>query len=667
MIFDPAQEVYYKLTVPAWKILSRWSSDIPLDTFCRRLNRAGMEVEGSDILMLYQFLVQNNLLVPDSAAFAGKAAMLKAEKGKHLFLKAASAYLFFRLPPWHPQKFIDRIKPYISFIGNRSFVLTLTVIALLGYLLVLRDLSSVKNMFADSFSWAGLVKYFFAVVVLKIIHEAGHLAGNIHFNCRVRAVGVSVIFLYPRFFSDTTDSWRLPRKQRLLIDAGGLLSELICGGIAALLWCYLPPGTLKSTMFFIFAVSTISTIFVNGNPLIRFDGYYILCDILGEENLMQRSGDHLKQFFRHTVFNLGPRPEAERGVLLLVFGISAFIYRVLLYSSIIFIIYNTMIKALAIVLLIMEVIVIAVLPVYNEVKIVRAMSKRAGRKARWWFAGVVAAAVLFVLFFPLSWRSDMPGELRSGGEVNVPVLETGYLECGMPEQAVPVRQGDVILKLTSPRLEMAIERCKCVIRELEILLDQQRSSGKTMGDSLMTRRRLEGEQHILSELEKRKTLLTIRAGNDGMFVPAANRISSGAILPRGTNVGVINTPGNRIYAYADDKSISKLKPGLTAKVYFPDLKKSFSGTISRISPVPMMFERSALLKQFGGVIGAVRKRHPDGSVLYQPENTLYPVEIRCDDSTLPQSGRTLRVSVSRREMLFDQCLQYLLYLFRQEF
>jgi len=213
MIFDPASETYYKLSVDAWKILARWDKDRSVGGMSLRLRRAGIPAEPGEILALRQFLLQNNLLTPDPEKFPLQLAERRKNRSKYLWLKLASMYLYFKLPPLHPQPVIDRIKPYVGFVGSKGFVLTLLIPAVAGFLLAFRDFSLIRANIEASFSWAGLVKYFFAIVLLKFVHEAGHMAANMHFNCRVRAVGISVIFLYPRFFSDTTDSWRLPPRQ----------------------------------------------------------------------------------------------------------------------------------------------------------------------------------------------------------------------------------------------------------------------------------------------------------------------------------------------------------------------------------------------------------------------------------------------------------------------
>lgn len=294
MLFDPVSENYFRITPSTALILGRMNKNCPLEEFEQKLTRAGIPFSHDELLGLISFLQQNNLTAFEIGAYENKKKMIANVKEQTWLLRLASVYMFFKLPPWHPDRFLKAIGPYVSFLAGKFFLYPVLLVSLLGYLLVLRDFSTVRTTFLDSLSWAGLAKYFAAIILLKIVHEFSHALAAVHFNCRVRAFGVSFIVFYPRLFTDTTDSWRLPRRQRLLIDAGGLIGELLLGGIAALLWCYLPPGAFKSTMFYIFAVSSLSTILMNGNPLIRYDGYYILCDLLNAENLMMRSTEFVK-------------------------------------------------------------------------------------------------------------------------------------------------------------------------------------------------------------------------------------------------------------------------------------------------------------------------------------------------------------------------------------
>ena len=303
MLFDPSSEHYFKIGEEAVQILSRLDQPYELDAFMERLQRTGVHASRDDVLALVSFLVQNSLLEPGYGQVEMQKKKVAEIKRQTRLLRWASAYMFVKLPPLRPAHILEAIKPYTDFLVSRWMLWLIALPALLGYILMIRDFSAVRATFLDSLSWAGLAKYFVAILLLKVVHEMAHALAANHFGCKVRAFGISFIVFYPRLFTDTTDSWRLPRKQRLLIDAGGIIGELLVGGIAALLWCYTPPGVAKSTMFYIFAVSTLSTLLANGNPLIRYDGYYILCDLVNMENLMGRSTEYLRNVFAFSPLN----------------------------------------------------------------------------------------------------------------------------------------------------------------------------------------------------------------------------------------------------------------------------------------------------------------------------------------------------------------------------
>ena len=308
LLFDRQADAYYKVSPEMLDVIAYWNESLPISQFQEKLDRNGIAVDRETLLQLLAFLQQNNLLAPGYGHIGVKRDRQAELREKTAFLRFSAAYLFFKLPPWRPERFFEKIAPFTGWLCSRWIILLLVIPASLGYLLMLRDFGSVRTTFLDSLSWAGLAKYFVAILFLKFIHEAAHSLAAIHFHCRVRGIGIGFMVFYPRLYTDTTDSWRLPRRQRLLIDAAGIIIELLLGGIAALLWCYLPPGSWKSTMFYIFTVSTLSTSFVNGNPFIRYDGYYILCDLLNIENLMSRSSEYIRQFWRWHFLRLGERP-----------------------------------------------------------------------------------------------------------------------------------------------------------------------------------------------------------------------------------------------------------------------------------------------------------------------------------------------------------------------
>lgn len=666
MLFDPTSEQYYKIGEDAVRILSRLDQPYELDAFMERLKRTGVHAEKSEVVELVNFLVQNNLLAPGYGQIEQQRKMVGKIKKQTRLLRWASVYMFIKFPPLRPARFLAAIRPYTDFLASRWMLVLIGIPALLGYILMLREFSAVRTMFMDSLSWAGLAKYFAAILFLKAVHESAHSLAANHFCCKVRAVGLSLIVFYPRLFTDTTDSWRLPRNQRLLIDAAGIISEVLVGGIAALLWCYLPPGAWKSTMFYIFAVSTLSTLLANGNPLIRYDGYYILCDLLNMENLMGRSIEYLRSLSRWVIFGVGERPTEPRWFLLLVFGVSAFIYKIFLYTAIILIIYGQFVKAIAVVLLLAEVYTLLVFPLWRELKTIRALSKKAARRADYLRIVLIGAALAAVLFFPLSWDVALPAEIQSSHRELVVTHESGILATEWPRTGQAAQKGETLYQLKSPQLEFALARFRWQARADELLFRMQQLDRESFGDSLLTQEKWRSDLIGIRELERRRGDLVGTAPAGGVFIPFRDDLSTGIWFPAGLRLGELVSDHLSVTAYADDRQVRKLQPGTAVTVYLPDSIQSFAGKISSVDSIPAKLQNSPLLQVFGGPIPV----YPDETRVgeFISVNALYRVVIAFDDPEVRlQRGRTALAMVHHRERLSEKIFSFILSVLRREF
>lgn len=666
MLFDPQADAYYRIDRRMMEVVSRLDEDRPLDEFRRKLERGGIEISLEELAGIIDFLRRNNLLAMQYGEIGVHRARHRERKEKTTFLRLSSAYLFFRLPPWRPEKFFRVAGPYLTFLASRPFLLLLTVPAVLGYLLLVRDFGAVRTTFADSLSWAGLAKYFAAILFLKLVHEAAHAVAAVRFGCRIRGIGIGFMVFYPRLYTDTTDSWRLPRRERLLIDGAGIIIELLLGGVAALLWHYLPPGVWKSTMFYIFAVSTISTLFINGNPCIRYDGYYILCDLTGIENLMTRSGEYLKQFWRWHFLRLGAPPQERHGAFLLCFGAASFLYRLFLYTSIILIIYHKFVKAVALVLLVLELYSILIYPLYREFDTVRRLSLRSANRARRYFAVVLLLAVSGILFLPLAWNIRLPGEVVPAERRPLAVAEPGYLKSALPARSVPVAAGELLFELDSPQLEFLRRRQEWNLRADRALFDLQQVDEELFSGTAITREKLRADATALEESQRRRAELTVRAGASGVFVPRGPDLSAGTFFGRGYPVGELVSESTMVYAYASDRDAGKIAPGQEVVVRVADSLRTFPGKVRSVDAIPARLRNSALLQQFGGPVPVYQNEKSPGE--YLSVFALYRIEIEFDGgapSLFP--GRTADVEIRYSERLFDRLFQFLLGAFRREF
>ena len=663
LLFDPASEAYYKISERFAGIISCFSEDISYEAMLKKLRYNGIETGPDELHEVCTFLRINGLLIPRYGEMTLRREQLEKQKEKTLLLRLSTICLFLKLPPVHPENFFRKIAPFVSFLAAPWSLVLWSIPALWGYILALRDFGTVLEQFADTLSWAGLVKYVLAIVAVKILHEFAHSLAAIRQGCRVRGIGLGFIFFMPRLYTDTTDSWRLPRKKRLLIDGAGIIAELMIGGIAALFWNFLPPGTGRSTMFYIFAVSTLSTLLVNGNIFIRYDGYYILSDILGIENLMKRSSECVRQTWRWYFLRLGVPSAEKRKLLLISYGISAFIYRVFLYTSICLLIYCSFTKVLAILLLALEIYSILLYPLAQEIKTIYQLSRRSTGKAVWIMLFLLITIIGSILFIPLAWGITVPGESVPAWRRLVTVEESGYSVNALPARNRKIKAGECLLELKSPRLQFAIDKISKMLEYDRELFIQQELDEKEFALNEVTAKKIESDHLALKELLRRKKNLVIKADQSGHFVPVLPDISPGALIKRNTVIGEIVSERNIIYAYASDEQVGKVHPGQRGGAVMADDLTEIPCRVIKIEPVAVKFKSSPVLQPFGGPI-AVYKTGNDEFISVQAQ---YLIVLEVPSDIRIASGRLLRVKLLYNWQLYTYIKKLILSFFRKEF
>ncbi len=665
LLFDPLSEHYYKLTARLAAILRMLDRDYPLDEFRTRVNDSGIDADQTEIVSLLSFMHQNHLMAPEYGMADRQLKQLRQAREKSFFFRVMSMYLFFRLPPIYPDRFFTAAMPYARVIFNRHTVRLLAVTAAFGYLLMLRQWNEAYASFVNSLSWANLVSYFWALLATKTVHELSHGFTAKSFGARVRSMGVSFIVFYPRLFVDLTDTWLLSRLKRTICDAAGIVSELIFGGLAAIVWVYSSPGPLRSTMFYLMTVSAIGTVLVNGNPFIRYDGYYLLCDLLNVENLMGRSSEYLKAFNRKLFLGLGEFPDSGdvSPLTLYSFGLGSFIYKLFLYTSIILIIYFQFTKAVALMLMALEAYTMLIAPLLMEVKVVLMYYK----KLNWFKTGLtmlLLAALASLLFIPLPWSFALPCEIVPENSRIVTVRESGFAGGTLTDEPKTVRKGEVILPFRNQFLEFSLRRYDAMIRTNQAELDLARSDQASIALSPVLFEKLRINRISFDEMSRRRKNMALTAETDGTFIPLVREVSPGRWLEKGMILGKIVSGENLFYAYAQDREVNRIKPGDKADIKLRGELKSCPGTVTAVNPVAVTFRDSTLIQAFGGPVAC----YPNPQTKeFRPVNVLYCITIKPDRELPPRIGRTGTAYVAQTYRLYIEIGRQMLHIFFREF
>lgn len=195
-------------------------------------------------------------------------------------------YLFFRIPLWRPDAFLNRAWPFLGRFGPGVLRYGIPLTLGLGIFLVSRDWQRFLATFPHLFSLGGALAFGVALFFAKLCHEFGHAFMAKRAGCRVQSMGVAFMVLLPMFYTDVSDAWRVnDRRARLLIGAGGVLAELLLACIALLAWSLLPDGPARTAAFMLASATWITTLIINLNPFMRFDGYFLLSDLWAVDNL----------------------------------------------------------------------------------------------------------------------------------------------------------------------------------------------------------------------------------------------------------------------------------------------------------------------------------------------------------------------------------------------
>jgi putative peptide zinc metalloprotease protein len=668
IVFDPVSDKYYHLSEEDHLIIGCLSGNMELDALLEKVKKRGIHAHKDTIMKVLSFLNQNNLMLPVYKVAEEKAAKHQEMKRKNLINIILYTYLFFKVPLLSPDHFLERTLGIVQKIFNKWTFILLGIITVCGYISLVVRWDKLTEEFMNNISFQGMVRYSVAVIIMKCVHEFAHAYTAKALGIRVRRMGMAFIVFFPRLYTDLTDSWRIPdRHKRLLIDGSGILSEIIIGGGAALVWANAGPGLTQTVAYYIFAVSIMSTVLINGNPFIRYDGYYLLMDFVGIDNLQMRGTERIRELFRKKCFGIDYVPndntQGWKKYFLIIFGILAFIYRIFLYTSIVFIVYYYFEKAIGIVLMLLEIYLMMFKPLMMEVKMILALKKKI--KTRNYVISLSGVGiVLLALFLPLPWNISLPCEIRPEVSNMVYARTDGFLEELCVKDKAAVKKDEVIFKQENPFVEWYLKEAVLDKTLGEIELDFAQSSTATLSQTQIRLQSLKNAETALDELQHKKSLLTVTSSINGIFALYDLHLKPGKWLHKGEIIGEVFEPGRQVVAaFIKESEFKKIRGDENVSITLDDKVTTYYGKIVSAAPVPVLFQPSPLVNFFGGKIMCYPS--PDYNV-FQPLEPYYRINIALDEDISLPPGRTGTVWLRKYSSIGGNFLREVLSVLQKE-
>jgi len=526
-----------------------------------------------------------------------------------------SRYLYIRLPLINPDRFLERTLPLVRPLISPFALFLYGVLVVLGLGSLLMRFDEFLYTFPYFFNWQGALFYAIAIIAVKIVHELAHAYVAKGYGVHVPSMGVAFLVFWPRLYTDVTDSWKLySRNQRMAISGAGIVTELAIAGLATLGWSLSTSGIWHSIFFVIASVSWVSTLLVNINPALRWDGYYLLCDFWGIDNLHQRSFAMARWQLRRWLLGLElpcPEPECSLGRrrAMVAFSLYAWAYRLFLYTVIALFIYNRFTKTLGVLLLAGEIYLLVVEPVVSEMRQWMALRRQFRFNLRLNITVTLVVLLAFWFFVPLPHR-------LSFSAITVPTQEQVlYVPLDSQVEEILVTRGDHVVAqqplvlLRSEGLNNELERAEVerdlIEKQLDILIGHPEVAAfipQKQAELAALESKIEG-------LKEREKQLTLRSSLSGVVYVWDSYLKKGQYLSQNHIVARVAAPGMRVVCYVPERWIGSFEEGQEMSFVLPSPRKVMKGRVVAIRPIRSLYlEHPALASVLGGDLPTVSGR-----------------------------------------------------------
>lgn len=530
-------------------------------------------------------------------------------------------YVYYRIPLLRPDAFLTRVTPFARPLATAQVAFVLRLVGVLGLLLALPQAQLYFATASYLLTPAGFLSFFGCLVALKLGHEFAHAFSAKFKNLHVRSMGVAFILLWPILYTDVTDAWREPdRRRRAQIGSAGIRFELAVAGLALLAWSVLPDGVARSLAFYLSSASILSTLFINLNPFMRFDGYFLLMDVWGIDNLQPRAFALLRHSLRRLCLGWrGPAPERHpQAGLMRAYALATAAYRIVVAVAIAAAVFSFFGSIAGAIVAALEVYILLLRPVLRELAEIRRQRAAIGSPLRAGISVLVLGSMVGALMLPFDRSVAVPAVLTHERLQYVSVPFPGRIVQAPPAAGAIVEPGQPLLVIDS--LERRQDRA---LIELELRRNRALQQAlDTRGAEGGYRRWLEeDERRLLAARERaasRLAQLTVAASAPGRIVERHPDYQIGdTVAADQVLAAVLQSSRIRVQAFVQDLDGARLDPQAVSSARLqpwdtglPALEVPVSDaslTPADTLPTPALFDR------YGGpVVSVAGGRRPSG-------------------------------------------------------
>jgi len=707
VVKDPLAAKYYRFEAEELAMLRMLDGHNSAADIQRRFESAfaPQRIDIAEIQRLIGMLHRSGLVIADALGQGSQLLTRRRERRVQETVDFLVNLLAIRLRGVDPDRFLSAL--------NRSFGWLFHPLALLaGLLFGISSLLLLFTQFETLQARLPALEEFFSprnglllAIVLagtKIAHELGHGLSCKRYGGECHELGVMFLVFMPCLYCNVSDAWMVRGKwRRAMIGAAGMYVELLLASACSYLWWFSQPGLLNTVCLDIMFICSVSTLLFNANPLMRYDGYYILADLLEIPNLRQKGADLISACCTAWLFGAGrsldPLLPQRHRFSFAAFAAASTVYRWLVTLSILGFLYKMLVPyELAVIGHILAFASLASLiaqPAWRITKFLQVPGRfQQMRKTRFAAAVILSAALLAtVLAVPLPYRVVCDAIALPADAASIYVEAAGTLEQIHARPGMTLREGEPIVTLANIEMRLTLEKL-CGERRLRgtrVLSVQQRALAgdeRAAAEIETLRESLRMIEQQIAQVEQDTRRLRIVAPRDGCLIPVALRPAApadtgqlaawngsaleprntGAFLQTGTPVCQVGDPSRlRVVLAIDQREFPFVEPGQSVQLLLPGrCGTTIEGKIDRVSNDPMRNAALALTTKGGGQL----ESRTDSAGIERPVNTTFQADLPIVRAAQDVPPGTTAIAIVRagRQSIGQRLWRFVVHTFRVE-
>ena len=546
LLQDPASGRVHRFTPAARLILAAMDGRRSVnDLWQIALRHLGEEAPTQDeIIQLLGQLHGGDLLhtdvPPDALELFERGERQAAQKRRRSWANPMAL----RIPLLDPGRFLDRHVALWRWLWGRAGALAWLLVVLPALILLPGHWPELTNNLSDQVLQAdNLLLLALVFPIVKALHEFGHATATRAGGGEVHDMGLMLLVLMPVPYVDASSATVMrSRWSRALVGAAGMLVEVFVAALAFYLWLGVEPGLVRAVCFNVMIIAGVSTLIFNGNPLLRYDAYYILADLIELPNLAQQStrywGYLIERYLLRVNDAVSPAHSASERAWFGFYGIASTIYRFFVTLAIALFI-GAQFFFIGVILALWALAMMVGMPVFKAVRHLQARPSLRERRAAVfaWGGAAALALVLLVLMLPVPFRTQAEGVVWLPEQA---ILRTGANGFFGRFEAPPgslVRSGQPLISEFDPTLDAQLRLSQARVAELEATYNNEFASDRARAE--IVREQLMLERDTLERARERARALTVDASSDGVFTVLQPADMSGRYHRKGEVVGYV--------------------------------------------------------------------------------------------------------------------------------